>query len=64
MEVRKTLAILFTSFLTLGSLSYAKDASNFKPVVLRFANQHPSDSTASQSDREICEEVKKPQMEE
>lgn len=59
MKVRKTLTVLFISFLTLGSLSYAKNVSNFKPVVLRFANQHPSDSTASQSDREICEEVKK-----
>ncbi len=32
-------------------------AAEFKPVVLKFANQHPSDSTASDSDRKICEKI-------
>lgn len=29
----------------------------FEPVVLRFGNQHPTDSTASDSDRRICERI-------
>lgn len=30
------------------------DASDFKPVKIRFANQHPTDSIASEADRRIC----------
>ncbi|GFI60853.1 sialic acid-binding periplasmic protein SiaP [Clostridiales bacterium] len=37
-----------------GSSASVED---FTPVTLKFANQHPSDSTASQSDREICEAI-------
>ena len=36
----------------------AADPSGFTPVVLKFANQHPSNSTASDSDRRICEAIK------
>ena len=32
--------------------------ADFKPVTLKFANQHPSDSTASKSDQEICDAIK------
>lgn len=30
---------------------------DFEPVVLKFANQHPDDSTATASDRRICERI-------
>ena len=59
MKFKNAVSIFLTGFFILGSLTYAKDAGNFKPVVLKFANQHPSDSTASNDDREICEEINK-----
>ncbi|MDR1731241.1 MAG: TRAP transporter substrate-binding protein DctP [Synergistaceae bacterium] len=46
------MAVFLTPVTALG-------ADNFTPVVLKFANQHPTDSMASIADREICEEVKK-----
>ncbi len=30
------------------------DTSGFKPIKIRFANQHPTDSIASEADRRIC----------
>lgn len=33
------------------------DASSFTPVKFRFANQHPTDSIASEADRRICERI-------
>lgn len=56
MKLKKVATLFLAGFFTLNSLTYAKD---FKPVVLKFANQHPSDSTASKSDREICQEIEK-----
>ena len=35
------------------------DASSFTPVTFRFANQHPTDSIASEADRRICERIEK-----
>lgn len=54
MKFKKMAMFFLAGFFTLGSITYAKE---FKPVVLKFANQHPSDSTASNSDREICKEI-------
>lgn len=33
------------------------DTSDFKPIKIRFANQHPSDSIASEADRRICQRI-------
>lgn len=31
--------------------------ADFKPIVLKFANQHPGDGTASKSDQKICDAI-------
>jgi len=33
------------------------ETTDFKPVILKFANQHPSDSTATKSDQKICDAI-------
>ena len=35
----------------------AASTEDFTPIVLRFANQHPGDSTATKSDQKICDAI-------
>lgn len=35
----------------------AVNKEDFEPITIRFANQHPTDSTASRVDQEICDEI-------
>ncbi|NLY19750.1 MAG: TRAP transporter substrate-binding protein DctP [Tissierellia bacterium] len=64
MKSKKILIVMLIVFVTIftacssgGNKEATGDVDSFKPVTLRFANQHPTDSIASQSDKEICEEI-------
>ena len=37
--------------------SQSADPSSFEPIVLKFGNQHPTDSIASEADRRICDAI-------
>lgn len=40
-----------------GDSAAPADPENFKPLVLRFGNQHPENSIANEADRRICEKI-------
>ncbi len=42
-----------------GGKTNNTDTSSFTPVKIRFANQHPTDSIASEADRRICAAIEK-----
>lgn len=57
--MKKIMAILLavTMLFSLVACSGAKDETTFKTVEFKFANQHPTDSIASEADRRICERI-------
>ena len=54
---RKLIALLLVIVITVSLCVSASAEDNFKPVKIRFANQHPTDSIAREADRRICEKI-------
>lgn len=59
--MKKLLALLLAGAMALSMVACggsepaaSADPNTFEPITLKFANQHPGDGTASQSDRDIC----------
>lgn len=55
--MRKVIAIFCVLVMVVSLAACARAEDNFKPVKFRFANQHPTDSIASDADRRICERI-------
>lgn len=51
--------IAFIAIIAVGcsSASSSEGTSDLEPIKMRFANQHPTDSIASEADRRICEKI-------
>ena len=63
--MKKLLALLLAGAMALsmvacGGSEPAPEANpdEFEPIVLKFANQHPGQGTASKSDQAICDAIK------
>lgn len=56
--MRKIIAMVcaLVMVVSLAGCGASKEES-FKPITIRFANQHPTDSIASEADRRICERI-------
>ena len=57
--IRKLVAFACALVLLMSLAIYANAEESFKPVKFRFANQHPTDSIASEADRRITERIAK-----
>ena len=56
--MKRRLIAVFCALSMVVSLAACGSAEeDFKPVKFRFANQHPTDSIASEADRRICERI-------
>jgi len=62
--MKKLLALLLAGAMALSMVACggsepapAADPEAFEPIVLKFANQHPGDGTASKSDQAICDAI-------
>lgn len=53
------LLVVMTLFFITACSKTTTTEGEFKPVKFRFANQHPTDSIASEADRRICERIEK-----
>lgn len=63
--MKKLLALLLAGAMALSMVACggsepaaSADPNTFEPIVLKFANQHPGQGTASKSDQAICDAIK------